>query len=88
MLIRGERLLVVLRTTSDYRFGKGEELEHNTFRLTIEDTNELGTVQHFVAEEDLPAYFAAFSRMSFEKTETTFAGRTRLDSDWVITAEK
>jgi ubiquinone/menaquinone biosynthesis C-methylase UbiE len=88
ILPRGGRLLVVLRTTQDYRFGKGEKLEPNTFRLTIEDTNEAGTVQHFVTAEDLPVYFAAFSQMSFEKTETTFAERTRLDSDWVITAEK
>ena len=36
VLIRGERLLVVLRTTDDYRFGEGDELERNTFRLTIE----------------------------------------------------
>ncbi len=88
VLIPGERLLVVLRTTDDYRFGKGEKLEANTFSLSIEDTNEAGIVQHFLAADDLPTYFAAFSRMSFEKTETTFAGRTRLDSDWVITAEK
>lgn len=88
VLIRGGRLLAVLRTIDDCRFGRGEKLESNTFRLTIEDTNEAGTVQHFLAAEDVPVYFAAFSQMSFEKTETTFAGRTRLDSDWVITAEK
>ena len=88
VLVPGGRLLAVLRTTQDYRFGKGEKVEPNSFRLTIEDTNEAGTVQHFLAAEDVPNYFAAFSRMSFEKTETTLAGRTRLDSDWVITAEK
>ena len=88
VLVRGGRLLVVLRTTQDYRFGKGEKIDSNTFHLTIEDTNEAGTVQHFLAAEDVPAYFAAFAQMSFEKTETTFSGRTRLDSDWVITAEK
>jgi ubiquinone/menaquinone biosynthesis C-methylase UbiE len=88
VLTRGGRLFVVLRTTEDYRFGKGKKLEPNTFRLTIPDTNEAGTVQHFLAAEDVPIYFAAFSQISFEKTETTFGGRTRLDSDWVITTEK
>ena len=88
VLIPGGRLLAVLRTTEDYRFGKGDKLESNTFRLTIQDTNEAATVQHFLAAEDLPVYFAEFSGMRFEKTETTFAERTRLDSDWVVTAEK
>jgi ubiquinone/menaquinone biosynthesis C-methylase UbiE len=88
VLVRGGRLLAVLRTIQDYRFGKGEKMDSNTFRLTIAETNEAGTVQHFLSTEDVLAYFAAFSGMSFEKTETTFGGRTRLDSDWVITAEK
>jgi len=88
VLTRGGNLFVVLRTTQDYRFGKGEKLEPNTFRLTIADTNEAGTVQHFLAADEVPIYFAAFSQIRFEKTETTFAGRTRLDSDWVIAAEK
>jgi SAM-dependent methyltransferase len=81
-------LFVVLRTTKDSRFGKGEQLGRNTFRLQITETNEYGTIQHFVGEEDIPAYFAAFSRTSYEKTETTFARHSQLNSDWLITAEK
>lgn len=84
----GGRAFVVLRTLDDYRFGKGTKLGHNTFDLNIADTNELGTVEHFVGSEDIRAYFAAFSRIAFEKTETTSANRTRLDSDWLITVEK
>jgi ubiquinone/menaquinone biosynthesis C-methylase UbiE len=88
VLTRAGKLFVVLRTTGDYRFGKGEQLEHNTFRLKITETNEYDTIQHFLAEEDIPAYFAAFSCMSYEKTETTFANHSRINSDWLITAEK
>lgn len=84
----GGRLLVVLRSTRDYRHGKGQQLEPNTFRLEIDDTNELGTVQHFVTAEDVPAYFGKFSSVAFESCELTFGNRSRLDSDWVITAEK
>src|SRR6185437_6143599 len=84
----GGRLLVVLRSTRDYRHGKGQQLEPNTFRLEIDDTNELGTVQHFVTAEDIPAYFGKFSSVTFESSELTFGNRSRLDSDWVITAEK
>jgi len=88
VLAPGGRAFVVLRTTADYRFGKGLELEPHTFRLDISDTNELGTVQHFLAESDIPDYFPGFSQVSFEKTETTFANLANLNSDWLITAEK
>lgn len=88
VLAPGGRALVVLRTTGDYRFGKGLELQPNTFQLAISDTNELGTIQHFLADDDVSDYFAAFSQVSFEKTETTFADRANVNSDWLITAEK
>ncbi|MGH9492092.1 MAG: class I SAM-dependent methyltransferase [Terriglobales bacterium] len=88
VLRRGAVCFAMLRTTADYRFGKGEEIEPRTFRLTISDTNEEGTVQHFLCQEDVTGYFARFSRVSFEKTETTYAERQRLDSDWLITAQK
>jgi len=82
------KTFVMLRTVDDYRFGRGKRLEPHTFQLEIADTNEQGTIQHFLAAEDIPAYFADFSTVSFEKTETTVAARTRVDSDWLITAEK
>ena len=82
------RAFVVLRTTADYRFGKGLEIEPNTFQLSISDTNELGTVQHFLAAPDVHDYFGDFSQLSFEKTETTFSDRAHVNSDWLITAEK
>jgi SAM-dependent methyltransferase len=88
VLARGGRAFVVLRTVDDYRFGKGKKLEHNTFQLDIAETNELGTVEHFIGAEDIKIYFSAFSRINFEKTETTSANCTRLDSDWLITVEK
>jgi SAM-dependent methyltransferase len=88
ILVPGGRAFVVLRTTDDYRFGKGVRLGHNTFELSITETNELHSTQHFLAADDVPAYFAAFSHVSFEKTETTFGNRSGLNSDWLITAEK
>jgi SAM-dependent methyltransferase len=82
------KLFAVLRTTQDYRFGKGEQLEKQTFRLKITETNEYDTVQHFLKAEDIETYFEKFSEVGFEKTETTSANRTRIDSDWLITARK
>jgi SAM-dependent methyltransferase len=84
----GGLAFVMLRTTDDYRVGKGPEIEPNTYRIEIADTNELGTVQHFLSEADVPRVFGAFSELRFEKSETTFDERRRLDSDWLITAKK
>jgi ubiquinone/menaquinone biosynthesis C-methylase UbiE len=88
LLVPGGKAFIVLRTTNDYRFGKGEKLELNTFRLNIPDTNELNTVQHFLTAEDIPVRFSGYTAVSFEKTETTSGGRLRLDSDWLIIATK
>lgn len=88
VLAPGGKAFVVLRTAQDYRFGKGKQVEANTFQLEITETNEMGTVQHFLSAEDVPSYFADFSQVSFEMTATTTAERTRVDSDWLITVEK
>ena len=82
------KAFVMLRTTDDYRFGKGEQLEPNTYVLNIHDTNEFGTIQHFLDEKGVCEYFAAFSKLEFEKTETTFMQMQAVNSDWLITVEK
>ena len=88
VLAPGGKSFVVLRSTVDYRYGKGRELAPNTFELDISETNELGTIQHFLTAEDVPKYFSLFSYVNFEKAEWTTCGRARLNSDWLITAEK
>jgi ubiquinone/menaquinone biosynthesis C-methylase UbiE len=88
VLAPGGRSFVVLRSIDDYRYGKGRQLGPNTFELDISETNELGTIQHFLTSQDVAEYFSLFSNVSFEKAEWTTGGRTRLNSDWLITAEK
>ncbi len=88
VLTPGGRGFIVVRTTEDCRFAKGDRIENNTYRLTTAETNEAGTIQHFLAADDVPIYFAQFSRLSFEKSETTFADRSLLNSDWLVTVEK
>ena len=88
VLAPGGKSFVVLRSTDDYRYGKGRDLGSNTFELDISETNELGTIQHFLSAENIPEYFARFSKVSFEKAEWTTCNRTRLNSDWLITVEK
>lgn len=82
------KILAVLRSTRDYRFGKGTQLERNTYRMEISDTSEFGASLHFLTEADIPDYFRDFAHVTFESSELTFGNRSRLDSDWIITAEK
>ena len=88
VLCPGGRLFVVLRSTRDHRYGKGKQVEPNTFLLDITETNEGGMVQHFLAADDIPIYFDRFAKVTLDSSEITFANRSRLDSDWLITAEK
>jgi SAM-dependent methyltransferase len=79
---------VVLRTDRDYRHGKGPCIEPNTFKIDVEDTNEFGTLQHFLPESEVRSLFAAFADVQFEMTETTFNNRLCVNSDWLITVKK
>lgn len=84
----GAEAFVVTRGTTDYRCGQGEALGDNAYRLTIGDTNEAGTVQHFLSEADVEDVYSGFAGLSFELAERTFSQRTRRDSDWLITVRK
>lgn len=85
VLRAGGQAFVVVRSTDDYRYEIGEEIEPRTVRVKIPETNELGLAQHFLRAEDVCDYFAAFTTVAFEKTETTFKARTAKNSDWLVT---
>jgi hypothetical protein len=86
ILAPGGRALVQ-RTTDDYRSGRGRQLEHNTFQLEKAETDECGSIQHLLTADDVPGYFVNFSRLAFERIDTTFASRTGVNSDWLVTGE-
>ena len=67
VLIPGGKAFLVTRTAGDYRFGKGTRLGRNTFELDIDDTNEYGSVQHFLASDDVPLYFSEFAHAASRK---------------------
>ena len=88
VLVPQGRACLLMKTTDDYRFAKGTRLENNTFRLTIQETNEYDAVLHFLSESDIPEEFSQFSDVQFEKTETTFDQRRSVNSEWLITVQK
>ena len=79
-----------MRTTDDYPLRPRRcDSADNTYRLTIDDTNEAGTVQHFLVRGGRArTSTGGFSELCFELAERTFAQRTRRDSDWLITVRK
>ena len=84
----GGHALVFSRTTDDYRFGKGKEIEKNTFILDIQDTNEGDMPSHFLSREDIDVIFSKFTEIVVEKTETTFSNLKNKNSDWIIKVKK
>jgi ubiquinone/menaquinone biosynthesis C-methylase UbiE len=88
ILKKGGEAFIFTRTTDDYRFGKGEEIEKNTFVLDILETNEKGMAMHFLEKEDINKIFGKFAEISFEKTETTFDNLKNKNSDWIIKVKK
>jgi hypothetical protein len=86
VLLPGGRAFVVLRTLDDHRFGKTRKLEENTLQPDIADANDFGTVD--LPAENVDRYFAALRKLSFGRTETNSANRSRGNSDWPITVEK
>ena len=61
----GGKGLVVVRSTEDYRFGKGTEIERNTFIISEEDENKSAFHENnmsnaFFTKEELKIYFLYF----------------------------
>jgi SAM-dependent methyltransferase len=52
-LRKGSLVYLVMRTLRDYRYRRGEEVEPNGFRLTIEETGEKGLLNVFYHEYEL-----------------------------------
>jgi len=88
ILKKGGKALVFARTTDDYRYGKGGQIERNSFILDIEDTNEKNMIMHFLDREEINVIFNKFSEITVEKTETTFSNLKKKNSDWIIIIKK
>ena len=82
------KMVLLTRTTDDYRYGKGKKIEENTYLLDINDTNEKGMIMHFFPEGEIREYFKKFDIITMEKTETTFSHRQKKNSDWIVVVEK
>jgi len=53
VLAPGARVYFKFRTPEDWRYGKGREVERDTFQLEIDETGESGATMAFYTAEDL-----------------------------------
>ena len=84
----GGKCFVNLRSTNDYRYGKGRKLETNTFVMNIKDTNEFNLKIHFLTKKQLYIYFKKFKKIKIEKNEFSYNNMKMLHSDWLISLIK
>jgi SAM-dependent methyltransferase len=77
----GGHALVVTRTLSDSR-------SHGEFERVVTEGDEAGMTMNFTAQEDIRRNYRLFSRVSYERTETTRDNRKWEDSDWLISVTK
>jgi len=88
ILKKNGKALIFTRTTDDYRYGRGDKIDKNTFVLGIENTNEKGMVMHFLDRVEINEIFSKFNKIIVEKTEVTFSNLEKKNSDWIIIVRK
>lgn len=84
----GGKAFINIRSTDDYRFGKGRKIEKNTFLLDVGETNEKDMMIHFLSKEDVYAYCSKFKKINIERNDFTSNNLSLLNSDWLITLQK
>ena len=82
------KAFIVVRSTNDKRYGKGELLEDNTYRMTSDFSNEDTMTIHFFTVEEIKERFSMFSEVSIGLLEDGFSSLNEYDSDLLITVTK
>ncbi|APF24538.1 class I SAM-dependent methyltransferase [Clostridium butyricum] len=87
------KALIVVRTTEDYRYGNGEEVEKNTFIINEKDEdkcafNENGLIMHFFTKDEIEKLFKEFKSVTIDKIEETSCNGRFKDSNFLIKLEK
>ncbi|MCL2216613.1 MAG: class I SAM-dependent methyltransferase [Defluviitaleaceae bacterium] len=91
----GGKGFVMVRSVEDYRFGQGEEIEKNTFRLSTDTLDgqvsasaESGMVMTFFTKEELLTLFNAFKNVRIDESIVTTDNGEYRNVDFLIQFEK
>ena len=88
VLRKGGKAFILTTTKDDYRFGKGKQIDSNTYILNIIDTGEIGMILNFLDREEIHDLFIHFKKITIGKSEVTSINSDRKDSHWIIYLEK
>ena len=91
----GGKILLVVRTTEDYRFDDRQLIdgESNTIIISEENANrcansENGMLMHFFEEEELRQLFSDFKTVNIDYIKETHDNQQFCDCNYILTAEK
>ncbi|WCF07925.1 class I SAM-dependent methyltransferase [Paenibacillus thiaminolyticus] len=84
----GGKAFIVVRSTADRRYGKGENAGEHTFKMNTNFTNEEGMTIHFFTVEEIRRRCAVFSELSIGLLESGMDSQDEYDSDFLITVTK
>lgn len=84
----GGKALVCARSARDWRAAQDAEGYIVQRAVHAPGEPEDGMTMHFLTGADIDYVYRAFSDVTYELTETTTRGRTRCDSDWLISVTK
>lgn len=89
VLKNGGKALLIVRSTEDYRYGEGIEIEKNTFLIKEKDENkssfnENGMKMHFFTRDELMELFNNFNSISIDMIEETSDNGKYKDSNFIV----
>lgn len=88
VLKKDGELFSMVRTDTDYAYGKARQVEPGTFTdYTALDLNNVGQI-HFFSERELSDFFSLFREFSYEYTERTIEQMTKSIKHWLVRAVK
>jgi len=84
----GGKAFIVVRNCRDRRYGKGSEIEKNTFIMDSDFSNEQGFLIHFFEKEELMELFSKFSKLTIGTIQESIDSLEQLNSDYLVTVMK
>ena len=84
----GGSAFVLTRSVHDGRYGLGERVDRDCFRLSADAPSEVGMTVCFLSEADVRALFAPFSACAVDRWEQTQDDQRVRNSHWLITAKR
>ncbi|KGK86065.1 class I SAM-dependent methyltransferase [Clostridium sp. HMP27] len=87
------KALIVVRNTDDYRYGKGKEIDKNTFLIEEKNNkkcafNENGMKMHFFERSEIEELFKNFSKIEIDEIMESHENGKYRDSNFVINLTK